>query len=380
MMRIGYDAKRIFFNNTGLGNYGRTLVHTLATLYPEHSYQLFSARPSNNPRLAALLRASTKIQPVFPSVFIGKKVPSLWRSFLINNDIEKNNIQIFHGLSHELPVGIEKLNKVRTVVTMHDLIFERYPNFFPFFDRKVYRYKFTSAVRRADCIVAISEQTKRDLMDFYAVSGDRIEVVYQSCDGIFSEKTTLDTRLEVRSKYNLPKDFLLYVGSITERKNLLTIVKALHALEGRLDVPLVVIGDGGAYKQIVVNYLLDNQLNKNIIFLKNISFTDLPAIYQSARALLYPSVFEGFGIPIIEALHSRTPVVTSAGGCFVEAGGDAAFYVNPLDVDELADGILRVCSDDDLRKTMVDKGSRYVQRFAPEVLGRQWIELYKKLI
>jgi glycosyltransferase involved in cell wall biosynthesis len=378
-MTIGYDAKRAFFNNTGLGNYSRTLLHTLARFAPDNAYVLFSPKPSNNPRLGGLAKMPN-VKTVTPQGFPFKQLPALWRSWGLCNDLKTNNIQIYHGLSHELPLGIERRRGIATVVTIHDLIFERYPSMYPFFDRQVYRAKFRSAAQRADRVVAISEQTKQDLIDFYNIKENKIQVIYQSCDPIFYKKINKESIQSILSRNGLPSEYLLYVGSLIERKNLLTLAKAMQLLRGRLPLPLVVIGDGKAYKEVVQRYIKAQHLEKNIIFTRKIDFQDFPAIYQHARALVHPSVFEGFGLPILEALHSSTPVIASEGSCFPEAGGEGALYIDPNDPAMLADAIEKVATDEPLRQLLIEKGEVHAQNFLPQRLASQWLQLYGELV
>ncbi len=382
-MKIGYDAKRAFHNFTGLGNYSRTLIETLTTHFPENEYHLFTPKPHDNQRVTKVTtHPSVKIH--LPSPF-QKKIAPIWRSYTIKNDIQKSGIHIFHGLSHELPLS---LKGVRTVVTMHDLIHERYPEFYPWIDRQVYSFKFKRACQQADIVVAISEQTKRDIIDFYKIEPSKIQVIYQSCDPIFYKKpiytdgTSRGNREGdvLREKYQLPPNFMLYVGTVNERKNLLGLTKALKTLDNQHDIHLVVIGEGGAYFEKVKKYVAENRLQKRVCFLPKIDFWDLPAIYKMARLFVLPSFFEGFGIPIIEALWSGTPVISSVDSCFSEAGGADSIYVNPHDVDALATAIERVWYDENLRNEMILRGGDFVQKFRDERIGEAWVKVYQSLM
>jgi glycosyltransferase involved in cell wall biosynthesis len=375
-MKIGFDAKRAFHNFTGLGNYSRTLIETLATYSPTDELHLFSPKPSDSPRLKTLIDTPS-VYCHFPTGFWRKMHP-IWRSYGISGDISTSGAQIFHGLSHELPLKLPP--KVASVVTIHDLIFERYPKFYPRFDRFVYRQKFRRACQQTDIVVAISEQTKRDIIDFYKIPDSKIQVIYQSCHRQFYLQNKPDELIKksVLMHYNLPKNFFLYVGTINERKNLLGILKALKQL--KQPVKLVVIGTGGAYLKQVKDYVSANNLTHQIYWLPKINFTDLPAIYASAKALILPSFFEGFGIPIIEALWSGTPVITSEDSCFAEAGGDGALYVNPSDSEAIGEAILRINSEERLRNELILRGGNYVEKFHEKQIFSQWKNLYNKII
>ncbi|MBL7815359.1 MAG: glycosyltransferase family 4 protein [Saprospiraceae bacterium] len=376
-MKIGYDAKRAFHNFTGLGNYSRTLIETLTTHFPENEYHLFTPKLNDLQRVTKItMHPSVKVHT--PEDTLGKKLSALWRSYTIKNDIEKQGIQIFHGLSHELPLSTP--STTRTVVTIHDLIHERYPSFYPFIDRKVYSFKFKRACQQADAVVAISEQTKQDIIDFYKIDASKVQVIYQSCDPIFYKNRPLSIESEILKKYNLPNHFLLYVGTINERKNLLGLVKALKAIDNQKDIKLVVIGDGGDYLTKVKKFVTDNDLHNRIVFIPKIDFQDLPTIYKLARIFVLPSFFEGFGIPIIEALWSGVPVISSVDSCFSEAGGPHSIYINPYNVDELVHAIDLVWHDETLRNYMILRGYEYVEKFKDDQIGATWIKLYESLL
>jgi glycosyltransferase involved in cell wall biosynthesis len=377
-MKIGFDAKRAFHNFTGLGNYSRTLIETLATYYPTDELHLFSPKPNDSPRLKSLVDTPS-VFCHFPTGF-WRKIHPIWRSYGISDDIQASSVKIFHGLSNELPIKLPP--KVASVVTIHDLIFERYPHFYPRFDRFVYRQKFRRACQQADIVVAISEQTKRDIVDFYKIKEEKIKVIYQSCHRQFylNDAPNELIKKNVLMHYNLPKNFFLYVGTINERKNLMGIMQALNQLKYLNNpIKLVVIGDGGAYLKQVKDYVLTHNLTHQIYWLPKVNFADLPAIYASAKALILPSFFEGFGIPIIEALWSGTPVITSTDSCFAEAGGDGALYINPADNQSISDAILKLNSNERLRNELILRGGNFVQKFHEKQIGEAWQGLYKGL-
>ncbi|KPL26445.1 MAG: hypothetical protein AMS23_01645, partial [Bacteroides sp. SM1_62] len=169
----------------------------------------------------------------------------------------------------------------------------------------------------------------------------------------------------------------LYVGTIEPRKNLLQVIKARH--RGKLDIPLIVIGRSTKYIKQIHEYIADNSL-KNITFLQDVPNEDLPGIYQMADAFIYPSRFEGFGIPILEALFSRTPVITSTGGCFEEAGGKSSMYVDPDDTDELIHAVRSVLENEKLRTEMQEKGYNHARKFTDEIIAHNLMEVYRKVL
>jgi glycosyltransferase involved in cell wall biosynthesis len=369
-MNIGFDAKRAFHNQTGLGHYSRSLINGLAQYFPSHRYFLFNPRPSTlyQPKAAC-------IEEVLPTRPLHKWFRSAWRSSWVKNDLKKHGIDLYHGLSHEIPLGIQRTG-IPSVVTMHDLIFERYPEQYGAVDVRIYRKKFRYACTHATRIIAISEQTKKDLVHFYEVPENKIEVCYQGCHPAFAQKIASDEKKRVQKLYALPDKFFLYVGSVIERKNLLTICKGLYQVKEQCTWPLVVIGSGGAYKEKVKEYIKKKGMEDRVFFLSDQSSAkssaafqsgaDFPAIYQQAEAMIYPSVYEGFGIPVLEALWSRLPVITSNTSCLPETGGDAALYIDPLNEEQMAQALLHVARDETLRLEMIDRGWQHAHQFTTE--------------
>jgi glycosyltransferase involved in cell wall biosynthesis len=384
-MNIGFEAKKALRNNTGLGHYSRTLINSLAEYFPEHEYLLFT------PKISALYNPSgfDNIQVVTPHRFPFTFLTAAWRSKFVTKDLKRLDIDLYHGLSHEIPVGMPATG-IPSVVTMHDLIFERYPQQFSAIDVRIYRKKFTYAAQNATRVIAISKQTKDDLVDMYGISPNKIDICYQSCNPAFGEEVSNEELQRIKQLYHLPNQFFLYVGSVIERKNLLTICKALYALKGRLDIPLVVIGDGGAYKQQVKQYIAGKGMDKQVIFLSEqagtkdlLSFRsakDFPAIYQQAVCMIYPSIFEGFGIPVLEAMLSRIPVITTNVSCMPETGGNAAAYVSPFDEQGMADTMYNIYKDETLRLDMVAKGLQHAQNFTQYKCAAAVMDVYLKTV
>lgn len=381
-MKIGFDAKRAYHNQTGLGHYSRTLINSLSNDFPEHDYFLFNPKASN-----VFHFSKENIYEILPEKLIHKSFSSLWRTKGVLKDLKKLNIEIYHGLSHEIPLGISK-TKIKSVVTIHDLIFEHYPNQYNKIDIVIYRAKFKYACKNATHIIAISEQTKKDIIRFYKIPENKITVCYQSCNEQFAQQISDEKKEEIRKRYSLPKEYLLSVGSIIERKNVLTICKALKLLPS--SIPLVVIGDGGLYKEVVKKYIAQNNLMNQVIFLseneeakKSISFktaADFPAIYQMATAMIYPSVFEGFGIPVLEALLSQIPVITSNVSCLPETGGNAAFYINPTSEKEMANAIQEILENKPLVKEKIKLGLLHAQKFTPSKSALAVMNVYKTIV
>ena len=369
-MKIGFDAKRFFHNATGLGNYSRDLIRIMSCFYPQNNYFLY------NPKPKSIDRTFIDGKIIVEKLFSGNRLfANLWRLFFIKNELIQDKIDIFHGLSGEIPVGLKSTN-IKTIVTIHDVIFLRYPKLYFFIDRKIYFWKFRYAANNADVVIAISEQTKRDIIDFLKISPNKIIVIYQGCSAVFKKTATIEEMNLVQEKYQLPQKFILNVGTIEERKNIFSVVKAIQ----NTDIKLVIVGKKTKYYQQISAFLVEKEMQNQVIFLENIPLNELSWLYQLATIFVYPSVFEGFGIPIIEALYSKTPVISSGGSCFAEAGGKDSIYVAINDLATLKAEILTLWNDASKRKAQAEKGFEYVQKFDDELLANQWNMVYKNLI
>jgi glycosyltransferase involved in cell wall biosynthesis len=371
-MHIGFDAKRAFFNRSGLGVYSRSTVSLLGKYAPENHYTLFSPKQGNSADFAV----PEGVSVVYPRG-LASAVPSLWRTFGMAESIRRSGVNIYHGLSHELPADIHRA-RVRSVVTMHDIIFVHHPELYTAADRRLYTLKYKQSCHAADRIIAISEQTRADLVNEWNIDPAKIEVIYQGCDPQFGVEASPEVRAEVRARYHLPDRYILSVGSIEERKNLMLTVQAM--VEGRLDMHLVAVGRHTPYADRIMEYATAHGIANRISMHHNARFEDLPAVYQMADGFVYTSLFEGFGIPILEALNSRVPVITSAGGVFPETGGDACIYVNPFSVEEMTEALHSVLEDSALRTDMIARGTAHAARFAEPLIARNLTRLYRSLL
>ena len=263
------------------------------------------------------------------------------------------------------------------MVTIHDLIFMRYPEWYRPVDRVIYRNKFRYSSRIANRVIAVSQQTREDLVNFFGIEREKIHVIYQGCNESFAKRLNDTQKRQVRLKWNLPEHYLLYVGTIEKRKNLLNLIRAIH--QHGIDMPLVVVGKPTKYMKDIRDYIEIHQL-KNVFFLNEIPVEDLPGIYQMASMFIYPSVFEGFGIPILEALVSGIPVITSKNGCFHEVGGNSTLYIDPSDTEELGTELKRLLSDRALQNKMIADGLRHSEQFTNDTIARQVMDLYLDLL
>ncbi len=374
--KVGFDAKRAFTNTSGLGNYSRHIISSLMRFYPNEEYTLFTT--GINPIFADFYPQTTHCEIVKPTG-LSKKLASVWRTFGMADDLSKRKIDLYHGLSNELPFGLSDTN-TKLVVTIHDLIFLRYPSWYNLTDRFIYKKKFANACRIADQIVAISEQTKADIIQFFGTPAEKISVVYQDCDPVFQIPMPGAELARIRTQYQLPERYILCVGTIEKRKNQLNLLKAWHTSNFFTNFDLVLVGKHTPYIKEVKQYIQQHGLESRVHFPPYIPFKDLPGLYRLASLFVYPSVFEGFGIPIIEALNCGVPVITSTGSCFSEAGGPGSIYINPESAEELTAAINKVLSSPELQRQMIPQGKQHVLQFRPENTIDKLHQVYKKAL
>lgn len=370
-MRVGFDAKRIFHNDTGLGNYGRDVIRVLHEYTPIDKFLLYNTRPSVVTRLEPLPNTEIK----YPKRWLWKKLSSIWRLGAVTRQAAEDNIDIFHGLSGETPTGLKKRG-IASIVTIHDLIFLSHPHYYSLFDRIIYKRKFQHATRNTDKIIAISEQTKRDIIRYLNVDEDKIEVVYQGCNKAFKVQYNTSEKRMVVEKFNLPEEFILNVGTLQDRKNALSIVQAIRGTF----MHLVLIGNEKSYARKIHAYIDAHKLHEQVIFLQNVPVKELAIIYQLAKVFCYPSFCEGFGIPIIEALYSKTPVITSIGSCFPESGGPDSIYIDPNDQEVLRSKLLMLFNNPEIRTLMAESGHAFVQKFSDEEVAENIYKIYKSVV
>lgn len=365
-MKIAFDGKRFFHNASGLGNYSRDLVRILSKFFPDHQYLILHKNKSD--------RGNEILDQ--PNVsYVKTSAAKLARQLKNGIKAQQAGADIYHGLSGELPLKWNS-KPIKKIVTIHDLIFLRYPRYYSWFDRKVHFWKFKKAASAADQIIAISRQTKDDIIKYLKVDQDKITVVYQGCHDAFKQKISTETKFDIKQKYQLPGRFILNVGTIEPRKNLFSVVRAVEETA----IPVIVIGKKTSYYKKIKGHILKNKMQDQIHFLEGVNVNELACIYQLADFLVYPSHFEGFGIPIIEALFSGIPVITSNVSSLPEAGGEGALYINPANVQDLRAKILFLWNNPAERERLSLLGRKHIDQFNDENVAQELMSVYKNVL
>ncbi|MAF20518.1 MAG: group 1 glycosyl transferase [Parcubacteria group bacterium] len=278
-------------------------------------------------------------------------------------------------------------SKCRKVITFHDLSFEHYPHFFSW--RKRAWQKFLMNARKeaqeADKIIAVSQSTKDDLINLYGINPAKIKVVYSGVGSQFKkQKTTClparqgnkkqETR--IRNKYNLPDKFILYFGTIEPRKNLIGLIKAFELLNTRYK--LVIAGTRGWLYQDIFKAVQNSKQKQDIFFIGFIEEEDKPYLYNLAEVFVYPSFFEGFGFPPLEAMASGVPTITSSSSSLPEVVGSAGLMIDPYNIDELAGAMEMVLNDDSLKQRLIKKGIEQAKKFSWQKSAQKTLEVLRE--
>jgi glycosyltransferase involved in cell wall biosynthesis len=283
-------------------------------------------------------------------------------------------LDVYHGLSNELPVNIRNF-KGKKIVTIHDLIFLRYPDYYPFIDRYIYKKKFQMACQMADVVIATSQQTADDINFFFGTPPSKIKVIYQSCDERYAIKVDADSKDAVRQRYLLPPKFFLSVGTFEQRKQQIRMVQAFSKMK-HSDDSLILIGKKTPYVDELRKVIHQYDLNHRIKILHHVPNEDLPALYSLAHAFIFASEYEGFGIPVLEALQTGTPLIVSHSSSLPEVAGKAAFYFPPHDTDALADLMNKVSDENFDREAFHEERMAQLLHFSKEALSKQLFEVY----
>ena len=370
-MRIGYDAKRFFHNTTGLGHYSRTLIQLLLRSYEDLEVVLFDGNPVLN-ELTQPICSAPQVSTVsldYPGWY--------YRSINLDKSVHKANLDIYHGLSNALP--LKKNLNVPYVVTIHDLLYRFFPNDFSLFDRTIYHIKTSQAIKNAEIIIAISEATKKSILDLFPVAEKKIKVIYQSYDPVF-DTPVLPADLEaVLKKYKLPGNYNYYVGSVTYRKNLKVILEAMLRQSADQRLPLLIAGDGNNYLKEINTFIHQSKLSQLVFHLPHLPRSIVRMLYTHANAVIYPSLGEGFGLPVLEGIAANVPVITSVNSSMPEAGGDVAIYFNPDQPEELASILNSLNKESHLKQTAI-KREKHLLKFHPrETAEKYYREIYQSL-
>ena len=369
-MRIAIDARKL--RDYGIGTYVRNLLRHLSRLDSQTEYVLLCR--------AADCGSVDELGSNFRAIPEAARPYSVSEQLRIPMDLRRERIDLFHAPHYVLP----PLTTCKAVVTIHDCIHLRFPQYLP--NRFAYAYAFSSmwmATHRANRVLTVSEASKRDIQRYFSIADAKIDVIYNAIDERFGETPAPDEVERVRDRYQLNAPYVLYAGNIKPHKNLERLIEAFHALRQDPDlahVKLLIIGDEiskyAALRRAVHKY----KLHKYVRFFGFVPDKTLAVLYRLARVFVFPSLYEGFGLPPLEAMASGTPVITSNVSSLPEVVGDAALLIDPLDATAIADAMRRVLMDSDLREDLRQRGLRRVREFSWERSVRRVREIYEEVL
>jgi glycosyltransferase involved in cell wall biosynthesis len=365
MMRIGIDARKL--HDFGIGTYIRNLLRYLARLDDRTEYVLL-CQPADVAGMNEL-GANFKAVPVNAANY---SISEQWR---IPMAIRREQVTLFHAPHYVLP----PLVRCRSVVTIHDVIHLMFPDYLPNRLALTYaRKSITMAARRATRVMTVSESSKRDILRFVDIPADKIDVIYNAYDERFGVEPSEEQVVRVRERYQLHDEFILYAGNVKPHKNLERLIQAFHLVRARglSHLKLVLIGDDisryASLRRAVHHY----QLHKYVRFLGYLHEETLAVMYRLAGLFVFPSLYEGFGLPPLEAMASGTPVVTSNVSSLPEVAGDAAVLVDPYKPEAIAGGIYQVLTNEELRRDLRQRGLARARQFSWQDSIRRVREIY----
>lgn len=341
-------------------------MRSLAEHQPGLKLKLYNYRPG-----PIKFQPAPQVEEVQPRNYSGF-LANLWRQRFIWKQAEREGADIYHGLAQELPRGIGK-SRLKTVITVHDLIFIRFPKLYKPIDRRIYKLKLKHACQHADVIVAVSRQTRQDLVELLGVDPQKILVIHQGCAPVFWQNHR-ESYAALTKKYALPERFALFVGTLEPRKNPHRLLK--KCLE--LKIPIILVGRVTKFWRDFRASLPPEGQEWRV--LKVDSNLELAALYQMAAMFCYPSVFEGFGIPVLEAMVSGTPVITGHNSALPEVAGPGGFLIDVDSDEELGGALQKLWQDESLQRQLQKEARVYAQQFADRTLVAQWMDCYQNML
>jgi glycosyltransferase involved in cell wall biosynthesis len=376
-MKIGFDAKRFFFNHSGLGNYSRMLIESLFKYFPENEYFLYADR------LDALDHAHPEALRILKNYTINRSdgsdlytlvmvdAPKWWRIWGMGKRAAQDGIQVFHGLSNELPWDLPA--SIVGVCTIHDVIFKEFPSYYPWIDRLIYDFKTKKAIQNARRLIMTSQATQLQVEKYYPKSKDCSVVIYQAVDPAFY----VDGHVQSSRETNAP--YFVYQSSFTKRKNHATLVDAFALIQHQTEWNLTFIGLNGPTLIDVKSQIQKLGLSHRIDCLVDQSRQEMIDCVKSASGFVYPSLNEGFGIPLAESLAAALPMAVSNIAVFRELVEELPVYFHPNKVDEMAAAMISITRPEEQTRQRIIRPSIQL-KIDPKHIAEQLIREYSSLL
>lgn len=371
-MRIGIDARMYSTSFTGIGRYVYELVKHLTQIDKKNEYVLFMNKPEYDDFQPSNKRVS--------KVLVNAKHYSLKEQTRFLRKIRRKKIDLMHFTHFNAPV----LYRGKSVVTIHDLTLSFFPGkkMNSWSHRKAYEFVLNRAVKHATRIVCVSGHTKKDLLDVTGVDSAKTEIIYEGVDEQFKPRPDKEAIKDMIKKYGITRDYMLYTGVWRSHKNVVNLIKSFALLkEDGFEPQLVITGEEDPYYPEVKRTVKELGLEHDVIFPGMVPEDELVALYQAAHIYSFPSLYEGFGLPPLEAMRCGTPVAAASSSCIPEICGEGnAVYFDPLDPEDMANQIRKLWHNDELRKEVRERGLRHSKKFSWEKMAKETLEVYKEAL
>jgi glycosyltransferase involved in cell wall biosynthesis len=375
-MRIGINARSLQGSRSGIAQYVYYLLLYLRKVDKKNEYTLFLGSSNYVFEDIANFEFLLDISD-FPTKNQFSKI--VWQHLYLPLRMKELRIDVFHEPAFVAPY----FKKCPAVITIHDLSYKLLPNCYTLRNRLYLERLTERSISLSDKIIAISENTKKDILQNYKIKEEKIKVIYEGVDEVFHPMADLkeEASAMVKAKYGISGNFILMVSLISPRKNMVNLIKAFSLLKkkGAADHQLVIVGKKGWFFEEVFREAENSNYSKDIIFCDFVSRYDLVTLYNAADVFVYPSLYEGFGLPLLEAMACNCPVVASDCSSIPEVCSDAAILVDPLDPGAFAEAISQVINNRTLRESLIEKGRLRINNFSWEKTARETIDLYNSL-
>ena len=373
---IGFDAKWANSTPEGKGHYGRFIIDAVAAACPKKGFIRMYV-PKRMPNSAYdKLELRHNVESLEPDGSLWRALSDIWRYIRVTRDAEIGRVELYHGLANRLPLGLARKD-IRSIVTIHDLAFMRNADNTSPIVTLFNKFRYRNTCKRADRVVTVSEFTKSEIVEHLNIDPEKIDVIYMGCNKIFRDKITAEQCDSVRKKYNLPTNYVLTVGTITENANIELCVEALA--KSTMPIDLVIAGRASTHIE-KLKFKIDHLgMSERVRILCGVAPEDLPAIYSNAIAYLSTTRYASFNYHIVEALTVGTAVVAVTGTSHEEVAGPDSALVAPDNSEELRQAIEGIAVNRALRDDMTTKGKAYAQRFRPEVIAYNMLKCYSRV-
>lgn len=372
-MRIGIDATALPPQPGGAGSYIIHLIRALASLSSEYQFTIFAHHSGRD-----LIDSPSSSRMNW--VLVPDKSPArrlVWEQVTFPRLVRQSRVGLLHSLHYTRPLFLS----CASVVTFHDMTFFLYPDLHTRSKRIFFPTAIRLSARLADSIIAVSENTKKDAVRLLGIPGDRITAVPLGVGEEFLPITDARLLEDVRLKYSLPQDFILNVGFVEPRKNLTLLLKSYQQLHSQgISLPLVIVGGLGWMYEDVFRQAESLGIKERVYFTGYVPDRDLPIIYNLARVFVYPSIYEGFGLPPLEAMACGTPVITTAVSSMPEHVGDAGILIPPQDEKALTNALQKLINDSTLQEELSSKGPERASQFTWKRTAQETLKVYQSVL